>query len=275
MSRLFTPEERQQTLDQMLTALQTDDRIAGVLVVGTGAVGFADRYSDIDLAVVVHTAADAPPVYDYWRAEFKTRLPVRHDFEAPRGPNIFLFGLLLDHFLEIDASFQCLDNLVARRARWCIAFDRSNRIAEIMQTSWDTREEPDRQEQYLRWLKSIWYYITHVTIHAQRGHLWRAVLDLEDLRHRTVILAGLRHDLETRHYREAHRLPPDFLDALQGTLVTSLDEADIIRALRAAIDCFFHEARALDALFGLNEAPPLETAMWEYLEATGSTNPAR
>jgi predicted nucleotidyltransferase len=270
MCRLFTPDERQAVLEQMLAALQTDDRIAGVIVVGSGAVGFEDEYSDIDLAVVVHQARDVRSVYDHWRAQFKTLLPVRHEFEAPRGPNILLFGLLLDHFLEIDASFQCLDDLTARRARWRVAFDRSGQITPIMQASWDARETPDIQATYLRWVKSIWYYITHVAIHVERGHLWRAVLDLEDLRHRAVVLAGLRHSVETEHYREVHRLPPDFLAGLEHTLVTHLDEIEIMRALRAAVDCFFTEAKALDLLLGLDLAPALETDMYAYIDVIHS-----
>jgi hypothetical protein len=205
--------------------------------------------------------------YEHWRAQFKNLLPVRHAFEAPRGPNIFLFGLLLDHFLEIDASFQCLDDLIARRARWRVAFDRSGQITHIMQASWDARESPDIQATYLRWVKSIWYYITHVAIHVRRGHLWRALLDLEDLRHRAVILAGLRHSVETEHYREVHRLPPDFLAGLEYTLVTRLDEAEIMRVLRAAVDCFFSEAKALDSLLGLDMAPALEADMHAYIDA--------
>ena len=63
---LYTPEERQQVLDTLLNVLKGDGRIAGVLVVGSGAVGFKDDYSDIDLSVVMTSEEDVESVFHDW-----------------------------------------------------------------------------------------------------------------------------------------------------------------------------------------------------------------
>lgn len=265
MSVHFTPDDRADALRRLLDALQTDERLAGVVIVGSGAVGFEDAYSDIDLAVVVTREADVEPVFRDWQWRVWSVLPVRHAFESLRGPNIFLFGLLLDNYLEIDASFQSLCDLMARRGRWQVAFDRSGDIEGILCASWDAQPTPDVAAEYRRWLLSIWYYVTHVAIHARRGHWWRAVLDLEDLRQRAVVLAGLRHGVETQHFRDVHRLPADFQAALAQTLVARLEADEIRRALHAAVDCFFGEACALDAQLGLDLAAPLEATLRAYL----------
>jgi predicted nucleotidyltransferase len=60
---LFTPQERQQVLNRLLAALQTDPRIVGVLIVGSGTAGFQDDYSDIDLSVVVESEGDVLSVF--------------------------------------------------------------------------------------------------------------------------------------------------------------------------------------------------------------------
>ncbi len=114
---LFSPAERQGTLNRILTALQGDDRIAGVLIVGSGAIGFDDIYSDIDLSVVVAEENNVLPVFREWRTWIKELLPVIHCFETDFGSNNYLYGFLLDNFLELDIGFLCLTNLVAKRSR--------------------------------------------------------------------------------------------------------------------------------------------------------------
>ncbi len=76
----YSPEYRQATLDKVLAALEADERIIGVLVVGSGAVGFDDDLSDIDLCIVA-ADDDAESVFrdrrhrfEDWNRRWKTTL---------------------------------------------------------------------------------------------------------------------------------------------------------------------------------------------------------
>jgi predicted nucleotidyltransferase len=263
---LFTPEERQRVLENLLNALQTDNRIAGVLIVGSSAVGFEDIYSDIDLSVVVSEKKNVFPVFSEWREKITKLFPVIHCFEATFGPNNFLHGFLLDGFLELDIGFLCLANLSAKRERWKVAFDHSGRIEDIMQSSWENKPQQDIQADYLSRINSIWHYITHVIIALKRGQPWRAFHYLEVIRNRTIEVAGLRRGLDTGHFRQVDQMPENLLSELQQTLVSNLDAGDIMAALKVATTCFFNEARALDETLKLNVATELETKMRQYLE---------
>lgn len=252
----YTPAERQRTLDCLLDALRADDRLAGVLVVGSGAVGFTDAYSDIDLAVVVERAEDVKPAFDDWGVSIAGMFEVLDRVLVQRAPNIFLYAILLGGFLELDISFQCLDDLTARRARWYVAWDRSDRIAEIMRTSWDARPEPDLGAIYRRYVEGAWYYVNHVGLLVARGQLWRAISDLELIRARVIELAGLRCGLDTQDSREADQLPPDLLAALEATLAQRVEAGEILRALRAVMALFIDEARALASVLA-GDLPPV------------------
>ncbi len=264
-AHLFSPEERQEVLDCILIALRTDDRIAGVLIVGSGAIGFEDSYSDIDLSVVVAAEKDVFPVFREWKEQIEKLFTVIHSFETTYGPNNYLYGFLLDGFLELDIGFLCLANLFAKRERWNIAFDRSGKIENIMLSSWENRPQPDIQADYLNRINSIWHYITHVVIALKRRQPWKSLHYLEVIRNRTVELAGLHNGLETRHFRAVHEMPDEFLAELQQTLVSSTDTAKIMRALKAATTCFFREARGLDKMLGSNAASSLQLKMQDYL----------
>ena len=264
--RLFSPEERQEVLDRTLTALRTDSRIAGVVVVGSGAVGFDDIYSDIDLSVVVASENNTLPVFREWKQRIEELFTVIQCFEVTFAPNNHLLGFLLDGYLELDVGFLCLANLSARRARWKVAFDRSARIEEIMRSSWEKRTDPDVRADYVRRANSIWHYVIHVAVALERAQPWRALYYLGEIRKRTIELAGLSRGLDTGDFREVDRLPREFLAELQRALVSSLDGAEIMRALKVVTACFFRESRGLDEMLGLDLARRLEPKMQEYLE---------
>jgi predicted nucleotidyltransferase len=164
----FSLVERQRIVDTLLAALREDERVAGVLVVGSGSEGFEDIYSDVDLCVVIGQAEDVRPAFQEWGNKLEELLPVFCCGESVRGPNSYLWALLLDNFLEVDVGFLCLDDLYARRGRWKTVFDRSGRIEDIMHTSWANRAQPNYQEMYDRRVSWVWHYIIHATIAAQR-----------------------------------------------------------------------------------------------------------
>jgi hypothetical protein len=72
----YSPTERQDIPDQLLAALRKDQNITGVLIVGSGAEGFDDVYSDIDLCAVIAQARDVHPTFQEWGEKLNQLLPV-------------------------------------------------------------------------------------------------------------------------------------------------------------------------------------------------------
>ena len=206
----YSPEYRQGTLDRVMVALEADERLIGVIIVGSGAVGFDDDYSDIDLCIVCPDEQTLA-IYQDWRQRFERLLPVIHCCPVTYTPNSHLYALLLDGFLELDAGFIGIGSLVAKRERWKVAFDRSGKIGEIMTRSWESRRPTDLKHEYLRRVEGIWHHILHVGAALRRGQLWKALHYLETIRNRTIELAGLRLGLGIDHFREIDRLPAELL----------------------------------------------------------------
>ena len=262
----YSPATREATLNGLLTALQNDQRIAGLLVVGSGAEGFADGYSDIDLCAVTTSADDVRPAFQEWGVKIREMLPVFHSLESVRGANTYLWILLLENFLEIDLCFLCLDDLEARRNRWKTVFDRSGRIEGIMQSSWENRPKPNLEDTYRYRLGSIWHYISYAAVAVQRDQPWRAIYEIEQIRNQTIELRGLRDELETKRFRHVDQMSADFLAELEQTLVLSVQGIDLMNALRAATACFFREAQHYDKMLNLKLAERFETKVKAYLE---------
>ena len=97
-----------------------------------------------------------------------------------------------------------------------------------------------------------------------RGQHWRALNYLQELRDKTVHLAGLRWGREAEHFRQVDVLPAEFLEALANTLAAPDPEA-IMEALRAAVSLFFEQARALDEQLGVEASFEMAERMQAYL----------
>lgn len=262
----YSPATREAILDRLLTALQSDKRITGVVVVGSGAEGFEDIYSDIDVCAVTAFADDVKPAFQEWGVKIQEMLPMFNSIEVPRSPNVYLWVFLLENFLEIDLCFLCLDDLRATRKRWKTVLDRSGEIEGILQSSWVNRPKPDLEEAYRSRLNTILHYISHAAVAIHRNQPWRALYEIEQIRNQTIELHGLRVDLETKRFRHVDQMSEDFLACLEDTLVLSFRTVDMMNALKAATACFFREVRHFDEVLGLKFSENFETKMKVYLE---------
>lgn len=264
--RLFTTEERKETLDRIIAALKSDDRIIGVVVVGSGATLSKDRYSDIDLAVVVDEEENVLVVFTEWRSIVEDLFSVIHSFEVTYGEHEYLYGFLLEGFLELDMGFRCLSKLYAKDEKWRILFDQTGKMQSIMQSSMEERHVPDIEPVCKKKVDTIWYYIIHGVVALKRGKLWEAFNCVETIRNHTIELAGLCLGLKTKRFKEVDRMPKSFLNQVQNTLVPTMDLKHIKNALRRATLCFFHEANHIENMNVLETSRTLETRMKEYLD---------
>jgi hypothetical protein len=79
---------RDALLGRLVDALQEDERITAAVLVGSGAVGFSDEESDLDVAAVIGGAHDAAAVYQDWEHRLQERIlrvAARVRFEPARG----------------------------------------------------------------------------------------------------------------------------------------------------------------------------------------------
>src|ERR671910_3115809 len=100
---LFTPEEREEIAERVSHLLGNDDRIEGVVIVGSLA-GQSDRWSDVDIEVIVADDEALPAVTADWVGNMYELLPVVHHFETAFGDTL-VRGFLLENLLEVDLAF--------------------------------------------------------------------------------------------------------------------------------------------------------------------------
>jgi hypothetical protein len=251
---MVDPAVRDALLARLLEALREDERLAGAVLVGSGAVGFLDAESDLDVVAAVAGGHDADAVYREWGPRLDACLPVAH--RARAGPFQLahrLHGVLLDAggpLLELDLSFAPVAELRATRSRWRVLFDRTGGVQARMALP---LREPPALGDSLPLFDAAVHRVRECRTALRRGRVWYAALALHELQELTLRLACLARFEDARRLVSAQRLvddlPPDLLAALAATAVPPEREA-VTEALRRATGLMLQEARALHGRAG-------------------------
>ncbi len=213
---LFTPEERAQSVDRLVSSLRHETGVEDVIRLGSIADGTADRHSDIDLAVIVAPGIEVAAIASRCTEHLLGELHVFHHFSQSLEGMEFR-GFLLESFLEIDLGFGRAGQLEAVTA--VAPFDAAAK------------------------LDFIWHDVIHAAVALDRGRPWRGLWYVERLRNGAFELAAGRLGLDLRHFKDADKLPPETLAAAGAALAVGHSAGQIWPALRAATSALLAEGR--------------------------------
>ena len=268
MTTIFTPESRARTLEILTRALsEQEETIAAGLLVGSGATGFRDRWSDIDVAVVVSDGTNPVQVGEDWSDSLSRLLPVRGVSSRVRGELALVSCALEDH-LHIDMTFRSRSNL-AGVTSWSVMFDHTGQIETSLLAAGTAVDLEEARQSFRHRLDTIWHFVAHGAVSIHRGDLWRAMHYVDEVRKRAFEMEGVASGCGTHHSAELYQLPADRLAIFEGSLVGSVRQEEISRALRIATDCFFKASERAEQRLGENRVESVRTELYDYLQAIG------
>ncbi|NUS88837.1 MAG: hypothetical protein HOY75_40595 [Streptomyces sp.] len=250
---MFSAEERSRVRDQLLARGEADDAIVGAAFTGSYATGAEDRWSDTDLVLAVR--GELAATLDRWTRWLYDELGARHHWDLPAGSRVIRVFLLPD-WLELDLTFAPEAEFGPRGPQWQTVFGRTQSLEPF--------QDPDRNT--LAGL--VWHHALHARVCLRRRHWWQAEYWISAIRDHVITLACLRLGHPAAHAKGAHLLPEGVTAPLETTLVRSLTEPELGRALTAALAVATEELKRSD--------PALATRLCPMLaELWGSTSAAQ
>ncbi len=262
----MTHDPRERALTRLLELLEARSEVVGVVLLGSGATGFKDRYSDLDLLVILDDSAIFALAYEKIKQPVLSLLEVLFHFEIMRSSEEMLFVGMLANYLELDMTVVMQRALVFRDAEYKILLDRTGALPAVLDDAFSETQTIAPRRAYLEIVERIWQPVLRCIAAIQRGETWRAIHMLETIREQIVILAGLNHKVHTRGYSGVDQLPEMFLVNLRHTLPTNTNAAALRRARRQAVQMFFAEATVLEDKLRINVAPRMRDVLMRYIE---------
>ena len=242
MSRpVFSVEERDRVRDRLLEMARADRRVVAGAMVGSLALGGGDRWSDLDLTFGLAPGSKAADLLAEWARDLEREFGAVHLFDLPFLSTIYRV-FLFPGSLQVDISFTPGAEFGALGPRFKLLF------GETVERAYP----PPPAAPHLFGLGV--HHAVRARFCIERGRPWQAEYWIRGLRDQALTLACLRHGLAPNYGRGYDDLPAETMAGITEALVHSTDRAELLRALRCAIEALLREAEEVRGLASKVEA---------------------
>jgi len=240
---MFTVEERDRVREHLLGLAADDETVVAAATTGSLSTGAGDEWSDIDIAFAIRGELTA--ALEHWTLVLYRDLAALHHWDLPFATTVYRV-FLLPGCLEVDIAFTPEADFGPRGPSWRMVFG-------------DAVELPPPAPQQQDDLVGLaWHHVLHARACIERGKPWQAEYWVSGVRDHVLALACLRLGHASAYAKGADLLPRELTAPLEGTLVRSLDEAELRRALAAAAAAFDAELERTDAALAARLRPTLD-----------------
>lgn len=226
---MYSTVERDTQFQHVLNHLQTDTGVQGVVQLGSGAAGYQDRYSDIDLMVAARTGADPQSIKQHLAGYFLQLSPVFIK-EKQFGPDIYLLIVLLENQLEFNVSVAPFNILPVRSPLWNVVADRDGQLLQRMETEHERFISSPIQYETGDIPFEFVYASLALEKELKRNNPIYALKMLETLREFTLTAQALKEGRKVHQFKAYHTLNRSFIEDYLQTYPNSIDPISIQRA---------------------------------------------
>jgi hypothetical protein len=248
---MFSIHDRNRVRDYVLQLAASDERVVAGAVVGSLAHDAGDRWSDLDLTFAVVDHLPVLDVLEDWTRTLVAEFDATYLFDLPSGASIYRV-FLLPGCLQFDLSFTPASKFGASGPKFKMLF------GSFVEKPYN--QPPSAHE--------LFGYAVHHALRArfciERGRAWQAEYWISGTRDYALSLACRRRGLPASEGRGFDDLPADVRDGFRSTLVTSLEQDELLRALGCAIEGLLREGDQVQELAAKVESQlRMLTAAWD------------
>jgi predicted nucleotidyltransferase len=237
--KMYSEIDRKNILDKLVEICKSIDDIDGVILVGSGAEGFTDKWSDIDLSIVICEEEKTGEVWDKINENIISTFDIMKISYNEYGENNFLSAVFLNNYLEADIGVLSINKLEAKREPWNILYDKSGNIVKRMNETWEKRKIPSLNIEIENSVNTVWYHIKNGAFALKREKLYRAVKEIEELRNEIVDIRALKENKVAKHFRDVDDMDKAFLQKLEETFFKEVTINELSKALINSLDLYF------------------------------------
>lgn len=176
---VFTADERERLRGELVSAARNDPHLCGAAHTGSGASFRLDRWSDIDLALCLASAASHEQVVAEWTDRLYSHHGAAGHVDVMRGATLYRV-FLLKNTLQVDVSFWRAEDFAAIGPNFRLIFGEAN------------PPRPAQQPNARALIGMAWLYALHVRSSLERGRILQAEYMLSGMRNQIGELTCLR-----------------------------------------------------------------------------------
>lgn len=242
---MFTTEQREHVRKRVLELAQSDPRIMAGALTGSTAFGEGDAWSDVDIAFGITNEIPPEEVLRDWQQLFDQEFGVLDHFDLHAGSSVYRVFLLASG-LELDVGVTPEKDFGARGPFFHALFGTPRQL------------EPAPPPDASHLIGLCWHHVYHARACIERNKPWQAEYWLSEIRNHIFELMCIRLGESVSYRRGVDQLPSAVTHPLTETLVRSLAEAELRRALAVTTRHLLDEIEQWDSRLCARLTPRLQ-----------------
>ncbi|MBS4201876.1 aminoglycoside 6-adenylyltransferase [Bacillus sp. FJAT-49732] len=237
---MYQSEDRTTLLNKIIDFSRTIHDIQGLLLVGSGANGFRDEFSDLDLLIVVKNSKDVVQIHDQLQEYINHHFHVLKEKVYRHEEDIFVTCFFFENYLELDLGVWSKEKLRATKPYWKVMFDReNNEIQRILEESLTSHGFSNIDEAIQDSLSFIWQFYRSAAVALKRKQYMKAMKDMDFIRDQIIRFLCIQNGINYDFDKSIDQLDSPFLSKLKRTYEVKMNDESIQKVLFELIDLYF------------------------------------
>jgi len=253
---MYVSEERLELREKILSFVRDNQEFTCLLQIGSGAEGFTDIYSDIDLMA---GCVDAPAVERANRklCEFFENSGTVYVDHRKWAETILGLSAYWENGLSVDLSFMPTSEMPILSKKWQLLWSNDAEIESILKDKSD-KLVPNSVVVDDSYHHAFFYLLRKAEIALCRGNYIYAEMVLNEARQKLLLAEALIEGKKLHQFKAYHTLSQEFLLSVQETYPCSLTQEAMNHAKNALLNCY---ARLIET----NKLCPIDRSQFKII----------
>jgi len=236
---MFTIETREKILNDVVDYAYSLQEVVAVLVIGSGAIGFKDNLSDIDLSIIVRQSLDE--VMDCVKKYIESNFTLLISLEDKEKRHMQVF--FTDEMLELDVGYQRQAEAQVTKPAWIVMKDKTDTLESILAQQWNKKiiEKEKTKDSLCKKQKDVldefvWHYLYIAIKSIKRNEVFRAIKEMEHARNLLIETLCMHYGIDSdRRFKGVDDLPLDVKEKLVMTYPVEMNHTALHKAVKNLI----------------------------------------
>lgn len=234
---MYTEQDRDTLLAQISEFIAGNPLFEGLVQIGSGAEGYRDIYSDIDLMAGCYDGQDISTAEETLLSMFNS---FGSDYIDRRRWSDTVLGLSVywSNGLSVDLSFMPTIEIPIRSQRWMILLSKTAAFENTVHSSANNLRKQSHFGVDNVVCHKFLYALRRCEIAAKRGEYIFADSMLAEARQHLLTMEAAYCEKDLHQFKAYNSLPSDFLSQLESTYPVCRDVSGIVNAQENMLTMF-------------------------------------
>ncbi|WP_067842142.1 nucleotidyltransferase domain-containing protein [Amphibacillus sediminis] len=236
---MYKHNDRIEVMSKIENFTKSLNGVQALLLVGSGSTGFRDRFSDLDLLVVVKNPEDVPTINKQLREYLQSSFCILKEKTYHHEEDIIVSCFFFNNYLELDLGVWSFNKIRATKPNWIVVFDQEKTVSDKLIASLNKLPQKDINETINDSLSFIWQFFRSAAVALKRGYFIKALKDIDFIRNQIIEIICLRSNIRYDFDKCIDQVDNCYSEKLSKTYQVNVNFESLQKTLFEVMNIYF------------------------------------